>query len=88
VILGGPGGRRIKLEAGDVIILPAGVGHMSKTKSLNFFCVGAYPGGKDYDIKKGEKDELEKAVKNIKKLSIPQLDPVFGKEGFLKAHWK
>src|ERR1043165_5266279 len=49
VILGGPNGRRVKVQAGDVIILPAGVAHKCSAHSKDFLCVGAYPQGKDYD---------------------------------------
>jgi uncharacterized protein YjlB len=88
VILGGPKGRKIKLTKGDVIILPAGVGHKCLKNSDDFKCVGAYPQGKDYDTNLGKSKELEKALSNIQKLSNPAKDPVFGREGFLKAHWK
>jgi len=87
VILGGPNGKKIKLEAGDILILPAGVGHKCKT-SHNFFCVGAYPQGKDYDMNFGLPVELKKSLVRIRKLSIPAKDPVYGNEGFLKAYWK
>lgn len=88
VILGGPGGRKIKLQQGDVIILPAGVGHKCLKHSEDFNCVGAYPQGKNYDINLGRNKELEKGLANIKNLAQPSKDPVFGKEGFLKAFWK
>jgi uncharacterized protein YjlB len=50
--------------------------------------VGAYPQGKDYDMNTGTSNEYEKAIKNIKKLSVPLKDPIYGKEGFLKMYWK
>jgi uncharacterized protein YjlB len=88
IILGGPGGKRVKVEAGDVIILPAGVGHKCIKHSTDFLCVGAYPQGINYDTNLGKRKELMDARKNIKKLSLPKKDPVFGKEGFLKSYWK
>jgi uncharacterized protein YjlB len=88
VIVGGPGGKKIKLSEGDVIILPAGVGHKCLTCSKNFLCVGAYPQGKNYDLNIGRNKELIKALANIKQVSLPSKDPIFGKEGFLKAYWK
>lgn len=87
VIIGGPGGRRIRLERGDLIILPAGVAHKCSRKGSAFQCVGAYPQGKDYDIILGKAANLEKALKNIKKLGLPQKDPLQGKHGFLKSYW-
>ncbi len=88
VILGGPNGRRLKLEQGDVLILPAGVGHRCTSKSEDFLCVGAYPEGKDYDTNTGMEEEYEKAVEQISALDIPEYDPVFGEQGFLKTYWK
>lgn len=88
VILGGPRGRKTELKQGDVIVLPAGMGHRCLIASKDFTCVGAYPQGKDYDMKLGKKEEVKDAIERIKKMSLPQKDPVFGKSGFLKIHWK
>lgn len=88
VIFGGPGGRKLVLAKGDVVIIPAGLAHKCSKTSNNFFCVGAYPGGSEYDINLGTKAELEKVKPKLQKLSKPSLDPVFGKEGFLKSFWK
>jgi uncharacterized protein YjlB len=88
VILGGPKGKRVEVSKGDVIILPAGVGHKCLKHSEDFQCVGAYPQGKDYDTNLGKNKELEKALVNIKNLAKPSKDPVLGKEGFLKIYWK
>lgn len=87
VILGGPGGRRVKLSAGDVIVLPAGTGHKCSSKSEDFLCVGAYPQSKDYDIMLGRASEFEEVRKRSASVPVPAQDPVFGKEGFLKAYW-
>jgi uncharacterized protein YjlB len=87
VILGGPSGKKIKLTQGDVIILPAGVGHKCLQFSDNFQCVGSYPQGKDYDINTGTPEEYKKSLLKIRKLSIPKKDPLFGTQGFLKAYW-
>jgi uncharacterized protein YjlB len=87
IIIGGPGGRKVKLEQGDVIVLPSGTGHKCLSSSEDFLCVGAYPQGKDYDTNFGLPSELKKTLINIRKLSNPKNDPVFGKEGFLKMHW-
>jgi uncharacterized protein YjlB len=88
VILGGPGGRKIIVKQGDVLILPAGVGHKCLSNTKDFLCIGGYPGAKEYDTNLGTAAEFKKAIPRIKKLSIPAKDPVFGKEGFLKAYWK
>lgn len=88
LILGGPGGRKIKIKKGDLLILPAGVGHKSLSASEDFLCVGAYPQGKEYDINLGRPGELKAAIARIKKMSVPKQDPLFGREGFIKVYWK
>lgn len=88
VIFGGTGGRRLLLEKGDIIIIPAGLGHKSSKASTDFLCVGAYPNGSEYDINLGTREEFEKAKPRLLKIPKPMSDPVFGKEGFLKSFWK
>lgn len=88
VIFGGPGGKKLVLDKGDVLIIPAGLGHKCVKTSEDFICVGAYPGGSEYDINLGTKAELEKAKPRLAKIPKPATDPVFGKEGFLKSFWK
>jgi uncharacterized protein YjlB len=83
--LGGKNGIKIKIEKGDVLIIPAGVAHRNLKKENAVKCVGAYPNGKNYDMNYGEKKELTRAIKNIKKVKMPKRDPVFGKtEGIIK----
>lgn len=88
VIVGGPNGRRLVLQKGDVILLPAGTGHRCTVKSDDFLVVGAYPQGKDYDTNTGTAEEYAKALKMLSRVPIPKHDPLFGKQGFLKAYWK
>jgi len=88
LVLGGPGGKAVELNSGDVIILPAGIGHACTRASDDFLCIGSYPQGKDYDTNYGIPAEFKIAVKRIKELSIPAGDPIFGKTGFLKVYWK
>lgn len=88
VMFGGPGSKKVKVERGDVILIPAGMGHKCISASADFVCVGAYPQAKDYDINYGIPAELKEAVKNIKAVPIPKHDPVFGDQGFLKVYWK
>jgi uncharacterized protein YjlB len=39
---------------GDVLLIPAGVAHKNVGASIDFKCVGAYPGGKEFDINLGK----------------------------------
>lgn len=88
LIFGGPKGKPAEVIAGDVIILPAGTGHKCTVHSEDFLCVGAYPGGKDYDMNYGKASEYDKAIQTIKSMPKPVKDPIFGSEGFLKSLWK
>lgn len=84
---GGPKGITETIEKGDIIIIPAGVAHKNIGPESNFKCVGAYPDGSDYDIKKGEPDDRPEADENIKKVPLPDSDPVY-KDGLLLNNWR
>ena len=88
VLLGGDRGIKQQLEEGDVLVLPAGVAHKNIGSSDDFTCVGAYPNGADYDMNHGKEEEHPKVDENIKKIPIPDTDPLYGKEGPLTENWK
>ncbi len=88
IMLGGEKGIKQKIERGDVLVLPAGVSHKNIESSDDFTCVGAYPKGADYDINYGKEEELPKAEENIRKVPLPDTDPVFGKDGPVLEHWR
>lgn len=86
--MGGENGQKLEVSAGDVLIIPAGVGHKRLKSSHDFAVVGAYPNGSDYDILRGEPGDRPKAQQNIAKVPLPDYDPLTGKdEGLLKI-WK
>jgi len=87
VRLGGEQGKDFEVRAGDVIVIPAGVGHKNLGASEDFGVVGAYPDGRDWDLLTGKPGERPQADKNIASLPIPDNDPVFGAEGPLRAIW-
>ena|ERR1051326_4511159 len=84
---GGAKGLITTVEKGDVILIPAGVAHKCISES-QLKCVGAYPEGMDYDMNYGSESERPKAMRNINKLPLPRLDPVFGKQGPLHSYWR
>lgn len=88
VQLGGPNGMTIDAEAGDVIIIPAGVAHKNLGSSNDFRCVGAYPPGQDWDMNYGRPGERPKSDQNIAKVPLPTTDPVYGSDGPLIKGWK
>ncbi len=87
VQLGGEYGIELTIEKGDVLIIPAGVAHKNLTPKNTFKCVGAYPGGMDYDMKTGKQGERPEADENIRAVPIPLKDPVFGLKGELPENW-
>jgi uncharacterized protein YjlB len=78
--LGGPQGRAFDVEAGDVLVLPAGTGHRRATVRDGFTVVGAYPAGQeDYDLLRGDDPaEVAAARERIARLPAPPEDPVGG----------
>lgn len=87
VQFGGDHGITVELRAGDVVIIPAGVAH-KKIAGENFNCVGAYPQGKDYNIRFGASGEKEESKREIERVPLPEYDPVFGKVDATKSYWR
>jgi uncharacterized protein YjlB len=88
VRLGGEQGRDFTVQAGDVIVIPAGVGHKNLGASDDFGVVGAYPDGRQWDLLTGKPGERPKADQNIAALPIPANDPVYGSSGPLRKIWQ
>ncbi|MBZ5487270.1 cupin [Halomonas aquamarina] len=76
--LGGPDGREVMLNPGDVLVLPAGVGHASLEADDDFCMVGAYPPGQDPEIERGDPQALDAAQARVAKVAIPETCPVGG----------
>ena len=91
VRLGGEAGLDITLEAGDVVVLPAGTGHKRLSSTGELEVVGAYPEGRDWDlIRVNDADErlLKEARATIAALPLPRTDPIYGKDGPLPRLWE
>jgi uncharacterized protein YjlB len=86
--LGGEHGKNLEVRSGDVIIIPAGVAHQNVGASDDFGVVGAYPGGRDWDLLRGLPGERPKADHNIAALPMPDNDPIYGDAGPLRQLWK
>ena len=76
--VGGNKGKRVKVTAGDVIVVPAGVGHECLKPSRNFLVVGAYPPTGTYNECRGSFQERDKAIASIRRVSMPKQNPLFG----------
>lgn len=85
--LGGENGSTFDLQAGDVIVLPAGTGHKRITASDDFRIVGAYPDGTDYNMRIENDDKREPSIGEIAAVPLPKTDPVYGQKGPLTEHW-
>jgi uncharacterized protein YjlB len=85
---GGEGGLIANINTGDVIIIPAGVGHKNVGQSSDFKVVGAYPPQQNVDMNYGKAGERPRVDENIARLALPTTDPVFGKTGPLLDHWQ
>ena len=88
VQLGGPGNKPVKIEKGDLVVLPAGTAHKRIKSGSNFAVVGAYPDGQNWDMNYGKDSEFIKSKSNIAKVRLPQNDPVYGKKGGMFKFWK
>jgi uncharacterized protein YjlB len=84
---GGEHGKNVTVHAGDVIVIPAGVAHQNIGASNDFGVVGAYPGGREWDLLRGLPGERPKADHNIAALPIPSKDPIYGAKGPLRPMW-
>ncbi|KEQ05089.1 cupin domain-containing protein [Pseudorhizobium pelagicum] len=76
VVLGGPGGRELQVQAGDCLVLPAGTGHCRISASDDFLVIGAYPAGQDPDLRRSEAGE--NGMRILKTLPVPETDPLGG----------
>jgi uncharacterized protein YjlB len=86
--LGGEHGKDIEVHAGDLVVIPAGVGHQNIGASADFSVVGAYPEGRDWDLLRGRPGERPEADRKIAALPIPDYDPIYGVDGPLRQIWK
>lgn len=85
--LGGEQGIKKQVESGDVIVIPAGVGHKCLSYSSDFVVLGAYPNGIKPDLIREAKSARPEADSNIEHVSLPDKDPLMGKNGGLTNIW-
>jgi uncharacterized protein YjlB len=88
VQFGGARGQALTVEAGDVVVLPAGTGHRRLSSSDDLLVVGAYPRNASFDQRRPGQVDHGKAVAAIAKVPLPEMDPVHGQEGPLMTMWK
>jgi uncharacterized protein YjlB len=78
--LGGDRGRLLRLKAGDMLVIPAGVGHKRIGDDDGLKVIGAYPRGQSkFDIKRTGHREPH--------VRLPKTDPFYGEDGPLVGLW-
>ncbi|WP_233595338.1 MULTISPECIES: cupin domain-containing protein [Corallococcus] len=89
LMLGGEAGQVVSVQAGDVVVLPAGTGHKRVESSGDFLVVGAYPQGHgQWDLQRPDAKTHDASVKRIAQVPVPSSDPVTGKDGAVPRSWK
>ncbi|HEY4894304.1 MAG TPA: cupin, partial [Reyranella sp.] len=83
----GAKGQALTVEAGDVVVLPAGTGHRRIEASRDLLVVGAYPQNASFDQKRPGQVDHKQAVSAIAEVPLPEMDPVHGHEGPLMTLW-
>jgi uncharacterized protein YjlB len=87
ILLGGEIGHKVEVCKGDVLIIPAGVAHKNMGSEYQVKCIGAYPGGRNYDINTGLPGERPATDQNIRALPLPEEDPLYGSREGLHKIW-
>ncbi len=74
--IGSDEGVEARIGKGDVVVLPAGVGHRALEASEDFLVAGGYPPGQEGNIvRPGEMEEGE-ISRQIAALPLPETDPL------------
>ena len=87
VQFGGPSGPTMNVTAGDVVVIPAGVGHCRKSPPAGLRVVGAYPKGASYQTYWAGQEDRARAADMVSCVARPSHDPVYGAAGPLIALW-
>jgi uncharacterized protein YjlB len=88
VEFGGAGGRTVAVEAGDVVVLPAGTSHRRVEASADLLVVGAYPRDSRIDQDRPGEVDIEAACRAVAAVPLPERDPVLGQGGAVMELWR
>ena len=84
---GGARGETITLDTGDAVAIPAGVAHCLVEGSGSLLVVGAYAGGRGWDVVRDDPEAIVAARTRIAAVPLPEADPVEGAAGALTRLW-
>ena len=85
---GGDSGIAVEFGEGDVVVIPAGVGHKRLSeKRGGFTVVGGYPPGQSGEIARPGQISVDEAQRTIAALQPPRADPVLAHQGPLMQAW-
>jgi uncharacterized protein YjlB len=79
VLFGGPNGTALEVVAGDLVVVPAGVGHCALAKSDDLLIVGAYPDNAPRpDMHCGRAEDHDRLRLEVARVKPPAADPATG----------
>jgi uncharacterized protein YjlB len=85
---GGDGGVQVEFRAGDVVVIPAGVGHKRLSEKHDGFHVVGLSAGAERGESRGRARFPSRMLgRAIASLQPPRADPVQGEQGVLLAAW-
>jgi uncharacterized protein YjlB len=88
VRFGGEAGETLTVQAGDAVLIPAGVGHKRLSASDDLLVIGAYPKGQHADLMREGAADKAGIRARIAAVPLPAADPVAGKAGPMAKAWK
>jgi len=87
VQLGGENGDVFEVQTGDVVVVPAGVGHKKIKCDGNLGVVAGYANGDSADMCTPDAERYGNRCVRVSGVAAPTHDPVYGNPGPLHRHW-
>lgn len=88
VQFGGVAGPKLEVSAGDMVVIPAGIGHCRLRQTAQLRVAGAYPDGQSPDLRRATPEDRAIALRHLAEVDLPATDPLFGPDGPLVHIWR